>query len=260
MGFIYMITCSISPKIYIGQTTKTIQQRWQQHIACGKSMIKNKDNMEKIRRIQFSYLYHAMAYYGIHNFMIEELEEIDDDLLNDVEIQYIAELNTQCPNGFNLSSGGLNFKHSQETIDLMKRRKHEFVDNVRNEKLQGLPAKTAYRNHKTKGEQILFNNHPLCKHKTFSTDKYGTFEKTKEAALQFYQELEQSGIPYVKPKNGDDDLKNKPGFIKTPKGYRVNKVQKGINFDKRFERKDRTDAENKAAALEWYNNLIADLK
>lgn len=223
-------------------------------------MIRHKDDLEKIRHIQFSYLYRAMAYYGLHHFKIEILEEVDDDLLNRFEIFYIEALETQAPNGFNLTSGGDSFKHAPETIELMKRRKQEFIDNIRNEKLRGLPAKTAYRNHETKGEQIVFNHHPLCKHKTFSSSTYGSFELAKAAAQEFIQNLEATGTTHIRPKNGDQDLLDKPGLISTPKGYRVNKVSKGITYDKRFERKDRTREENKAAAIIWYNNLLQILK
>jgi len=258
-GIIYMISSDKSPKVYIGQTRNALDIRWNQHTTCGKKLKENENNADKVRRLQNSYLYKAMAYHGIEHFKIAILEEPELAILDAREIFYIKLYNSQAPNGYNLTSGGTEFTHCEESIRRIKERKHELIDQIRNEKLQGLPPKTAYRNNATKGEQIVFNNHPRCKHKTFSSVKYGSFENAKEAALTFYKQLEDADVIYVKPKQGDADLRNRRGFIQTKKGYRVNKVHKGITYDKRFERKDRTLEENKQAAEEYYNKLLREL-
>lgn len=256
MGIIYIITNDISPKVYIGQTRQTLEKRWKDHIQCGKSMVKYKDIEGRIKNIQNSYLYRAMAYHGIHHFQIAIVEECSEEDLDINEQHYIDICESLAPNGYNLTSGGTKFTHNEDTIALMKKRKHELIDNIRNEKLQGLPPKVTYRNHITKGEQIVVNNHALCKHKTFSSITYQTYEAAKQAAIIFFQELARTGIPYIKPKKGEADIHDKKGFCSTPKGYRVNKVHKGENYDKRFERLDRTREENKIAALAYYEQLL----
>lgn len=64
-----------------------------------------------------------MDKYGIENFIIEELEYVEDDsLLDDKEIHWIKELNTYGSNGYNASKGGdgkLLYDHN-EIIELAK--------------------------------------------------------------------------------------------------------------------------------------------
>src|SRR5260370_7711221 len=59
-GRIYMIT-GPTKKIYIGQTTRPLLERWYEHAYDHRS------------RSEKSYLYAAMRKYGIQNFQIEEL-------------------------------------------------------------------------------------------------------------------------------------------------------------------------------------------
>lgn len=74
-GYIYKITCLTNQKIYIGQTTKTIEERFKEH--CKDSKI-------------FDYpLYRGMRKYGIDSFIIELIEECDVSLLNDRECYWI---------------------------------------------------------------------------------------------------------------------------------------------------------------------------
>lgn len=72
MGYIYKIVCSQSNKIYIGQTTNTIESRFKEH----KKQAKNGTQ---------GHLYNAMRKYGVENFIIQEIEQCDNILLNDKE-------------------------------------------------------------------------------------------------------------------------------------------------------------------------------
>lgn len=260
MGLIYLITCDIIPDQYIGQTNSSIQTRWSRHIACAKRMIKYRDQPDKIRNIYHSYLYRAMAKHGIETFHVQVIEDgiFYQDLLDAAEIQYISEFNTQAPNGLNLlSGGGSNTKQSNVTIQIMREKKQLQALNNRNTILDGLPALTTYKNDHL-GERILINSHPLCKSKTFSVKTYGSITAVKEEVIKFLAELETTGIVYTPVKIGED-MRKYPGFIVTPKGFRVNKVYKCTTYDKRFERKDRTREENKQAATEWYFALLQRL-
>lgn len=88
-GFIYKITNKVNNKVYIGQTRYTIEFRWRQH------QHKN-DN---------TYFHNAIHKYGIENFEVEMLEEVDVELLNEREIFYIAKYDS-FNSGYNLTIGG----------------------------------------------------------------------------------------------------------------------------------------------------------
>ena len=83
-GYIYCIMNKVNGKKYIGQTIRTIKQRWGDHLRKQKY---NKDNQ---------YLYTAMQKYGKENFSIQEIEIIKCEskdnllqLLNEKEVYYI---------------------------------------------------------------------------------------------------------------------------------------------------------------------------
>lgn len=91
---IYKITNLINQKIYIGLTTCTLKERWQNHKGCVKSDPRH--------------LYSSMRKYGIENFKIEIVEETDSlEKLAQLEDYYINLYNSRDPNiGYNLSAGG----------------------------------------------------------------------------------------------------------------------------------------------------------
>ena len=94
MGYIYKITNKINQKIYIGQTAKTIEERFQEHIIDAKKQnIKNRP------------LYKAFNKYGIENFSIELIEECANEILSEREIYWIKYFNSY-HNGYNATLGG----------------------------------------------------------------------------------------------------------------------------------------------------------
>lgn len=96
MGSIYCITNLINNKQYIGKTTSSIQKRFKEH--CRDS---RKERCEKRP------LYTAMNKYGVENFIIEELESIEDNtLLTSRETYWIEKLNTCGSKGYNATKGG----------------------------------------------------------------------------------------------------------------------------------------------------------
>ena len=92
-GFIYKITNRVNNKVYIGQTRFTIEHRFKQHIK----------NFNTEHRKQP--LYSAFAKYGIENFNIEVLEEVEFDQLNQREKYWIAYYNS-FKEGYNATLGG----------------------------------------------------------------------------------------------------------------------------------------------------------
>ena len=95
MGFIYKITNLINGKVYIGQTSRTIKERYKEH----KKAFKKKNVA----------LYCAMRKYGINNFKIEQIEKCDNTLLNEREIYWIAKYKSNNSKiGYNETNGGEN--------------------------------------------------------------------------------------------------------------------------------------------------------
>ena len=66
MPYIYKITNLINGKIYVGKTSNTIEERWHEHI--------HDSTKEKCEKRP---LYDAFNKYGISNFQIEQIEEIE---------------------------------------------------------------------------------------------------------------------------------------------------------------------------------------
>lgn len=94
MGYIYKIINNLNQKIYIGKTSKTIEDRFKGHI-------------RKAKQYTNRYLYDAMNHYGYENFSVEEVEECDNAMLDDRErfwIQYYK--SNQSEFGYNMTEGG----------------------------------------------------------------------------------------------------------------------------------------------------------
>lgn len=113
MGYIYKITNLQNNKIYIGKTTTCIQERFSKHIY--------EANTPNTKGYMFI-LHKAFRKYGINNFNIEQIEEIDNSLLNDREIYWINFYNSMIPNGYNMTFGGegstkINYKLVYELWD-----------------------------------------------------------------------------------------------------------------------------------------------
>lgn len=94
MSYIYKITNLINGKIYIGKTNRTIQERFREHC-------KDYLSREKEKRP----LYAAMQKYGIHNFIVEQIEECTVDIVEERE-KYWIEYYGSFKNGYNATRGG----------------------------------------------------------------------------------------------------------------------------------------------------------
>ena len=82
---VYKITNHINNKVYIGQTTESLDKRWKRH--CGYQL---EDG---------TYLHKAMKKYGIENFSIEKIVEAKDQKeLNELEFFYINQYKDNCYN------------------------------------------------------------------------------------------------------------------------------------------------------------------
>lgn len=106
-GYIYKITNSKNEKVYIGQTCRTIADRWWQHtyIRSKRSLIK--DTIQEI---------------GVEFFQIHQLEEVEANtnielihILGELEKKHIKENNSIFPNGYNVVDGGTHARHTPES-------------------------------------------------------------------------------------------------------------------------------------------------
>ena len=97
MGYIYKITNHINGKVYIGQTRNLIEYRRQHHLYKGRNPDKPDTDYP---------LYRAMRKYGLENFSILQVEEIDNELLDERECYWIQQENSLTPNGYNCDLGG----------------------------------------------------------------------------------------------------------------------------------------------------------
>lgn len=100
MAYIYKIINNVNQKIYIGKTSSTIEKRFKEHC-----------NDSKKERCEKRPLYDAMNKYGVENFTVEKVEEVEnDEIASEREIYWINKLRTyigfnDC-NGYNATLGG----------------------------------------------------------------------------------------------------------------------------------------------------------
>ena len=88
---VYLATNNNNGKMYVGQTTKKLNLRWNEHTS-------NKSS---------SPLHRALRRYGKENFSLETLHVCaSKEEMDFAEIFYINLLNTKAPLGYNLTDGG----------------------------------------------------------------------------------------------------------------------------------------------------------
>jgi group I intron endonuclease len=102
---VYKITNTINGKAYVGQTVNSIQERFRTHCATSSEG-------------KCPALWAAIQNYGKDKFTIELLWSepgCTREVLDDKEIDMIAEHDTISPNGYNLMSGGHGARHNDES-------------------------------------------------------------------------------------------------------------------------------------------------
>lgn len=95
-GKIYKIINDLNDKVYVGQTIRTLDQRFQKHC----SLSDDKNHTMAIKK--------AIHKYGKNHFMIvliEELKNCNQEILNDREIYWINYYDSY-NKGYNLTKGG----------------------------------------------------------------------------------------------------------------------------------------------------------
>ena len=109
-GVIYKVTCTINGKNYVGQTTLTIQERFNAH--CKADSLLGKD----------------IRSFGRENFRIEVIEDCENaNQLNERERFWINELNCKFPNGYNTMNGGSCIRERKNNSELAPMNKKDFL-------------------------------------------------------------------------------------------------------------------------------------
>ena len=99
IGCIYVIKNTVNNKVYVGQTVKTMNERWDEHLYNAKP-----DGREQL-------IYLAMRKYGVEKFHVELVKMADGtESLDELEIYYIDKFNSLTPGGYNMTRGGSKFK------------------------------------------------------------------------------------------------------------------------------------------------------
>jgi group I intron endonuclease len=102
--YVYLITNKINGKRYVGQTVKTIEERWKQHVYLSKQPRKGEPIISAIRK------------YGSDNFEIKSLARCNSlEEMNHREEYYIRLLKTLVYSGYNVLPGGNNRKMHEST-------------------------------------------------------------------------------------------------------------------------------------------------
>ena len=97
-GKIYKITNQVNGKVYIGQTTKSLKERFNKHCWATSS----NDVYHQSMAIKL-----AIHKYGKENFKIELIEECDINKLDEREVYWISYYDSY-NNGYNCTKGGQN--------------------------------------------------------------------------------------------------------------------------------------------------------
>lgn len=256
MGLIYIIRCIFTVKVYIGLTTMSLAARWNKHRSAARKYKEYVDNPEgKKEPNGCTKLYKSMAKHGIDSFQISIVEEVNDDILGNTEVMYIAAFDS-VQNGYNLREGGGNGRHSQETIEKIRIRTKEYLlknlDKIRTfDIVKGMPPHCV-RIVVKGSEGVAINNHPLCKKKCFTIRKYGSIDAAKDACREFLINLEAAGIFRERPKIGANLPK---GLRKIKDGYAVQKIHEKKLYYKSFTQHG-SDQLNLDAANQHLNKLL----
>ena len=181
MGYIYKITNLQNNKIYIGKTTTCIQERFSKHIY--------EANTPNTKGCMFI-LHKAFRKYGINNFNIEQIEEIDNSLLNDREIYWINFYNSMIPNGYNMTFGGegstkINYKLVYELWDSGKSISQ--IASLLNHSIAQLKMiLSSYKN---------FNNEENNKRTINATKKQvGQYDKNTHGLIKIYDSIKDAAV------------------------------------------------------------------
>ena len=175
-GVIYKITNIKTNKIYIGQTIKTIEDRFLGHVKAA-----NKGCNFKLSR--------AIRKYGVDNFKIEIIDVAESKCeLNEKEIFYINKYNSNV-DGYNMTSGGeggdtYQCKTEQEMLEISKKISKALHENNGNRGQFVGPKNGMYEKHHTKESKMKMSK--SLKGKKFSKEHNQKISKYYKGRKKHY--------------------------------------------------------------------------
>lgn len=106
---LYIITNDINNKVYIGQTTRSIESRWRKHI---EDAIRRDGGYNKFHK--------AIIELGYEHFSIRLIDKFDASIIDKKEIEYIKKYDSY-NNGYNSTlGGGTGLRINQEDRDRIR--------------------------------------------------------------------------------------------------------------------------------------------
>ncbi|MDD6022214.1 MAG: GIY-YIG nuclease family protein [Oscillospiraceae bacterium] len=146
---IYKITNKINNKVYIGQTTKTVEERWKRH--CN-------DALSGRLKTKFA---SAIRKYGVESFQVEKIDTAKTkNELNKKEAYWISFYNSVY-NGYNSTDGGENtntYRHkTEEEMDTIKEKIRLTKTGRLNPHAQKIKCKNVYTY-----EELVFDTFVDC--------------------------------------------------------------------------------------------------
>lgn len=148
MGVIYKYENNINHHIYIGQSVN-LKKRIREH-KCAFSNPNNPDYNFPIHR--------ALRKYGVENFTISILEEVEDNALDEREVYWIAYYDSY-KNGYNATPGGQNGGGYNGKEVCLYDLNGNFVRSYKNAKTACEAIKVSY----STIQQVLHQKRPTCK-------------------------------------------------------------------------------------------------
>lgn len=173
MAFIYVITNDVNGKQYVGQTVRSIEERFKEHL-------------DDSRRLDYP-LYRAMNKYGIEHFSTKQLEECSIEELNDREIFWIKKLNTYY-NGYNATLGGGGFRiRADEYFEISKtyEKTQSIIKTAKKHKCSHSTVRTACQVYGVQIQQCLNQSEEVIGFDKNSLKIIGIFSSMHEAAKCF---------------------------------------------------------------------------
>lgn len=98
--FIYRIYNIETQESYVGQTAKTVEYRFQEHVREAKRALRGEKRA-------FPYFHRMLLYYGIDKFQVEVLEKVTEELADSREMFWIDYYDSYYK-GYNSTKGGQN--------------------------------------------------------------------------------------------------------------------------------------------------------
>ena len=130
----------VNGKQYVGQTSRTLEQRWREQCA---------------NNSQCTYLHNAISKYGKENFKVEQIDTaLDQEELDYKEQRYIKYYNTLAPNGYNLESGGTYGKRLSKATCCKLSESHHDVSGANNPMFGKKRPEVGLKNKLTKGKAV----------------------------------------------------------------------------------------------------------